>query len=364
MRWQRKPLPTLDFYGIIGYSHDIGSESVRLKTMNSVVEKLAAIEQEIAALQPKMAPLTERIADLDQKVTGFAHQLNDLAAESAAVKQDIELTRNGLVRIQTLIGESKTESEQLAAGQEENQQRYKAMESFVGTLYQLHSQSVQIAQWLGLADQAKAVFPAPPSTPATLAPIASPVTPVAELPEPPAFVPDLPLPEAVAEPLPPELPVTPVAELPEPPAFVPDLPLPEATTEPLPPELPVPEAVAEPIPVESPMSESELSESDFDAAISDVGTMKPEPLGVPGLPNVAAPPEMGATPSDSDSDSDDAISDAEPSDEIASHLDVPPLHLATPPLPEQTEAAPADEKDDQDIEAMLAAMGAPVVVGS
>ena len=349
--------------------------------MNSVVEKFVAIEQEVAALQPKMVPLTERIADLDQKVAGFAQQLNDLAAESAAVKQDIELTRNGLARIQSLIGESKIDTEQLAAAQEENQQRYKAMESFVGTLYQLHSQSVQIAQWLGLTDQAKAVFPAPPSVPATLAPIALPVSPVAELPKESPVSVEPPMPEAVAKAVPEE---KPAEELPPPPIAAPALPIPENVAEAMPTEpsvaeelpppvavsdLPMPPIVDTPIPEELPIAGSVLSESDFDAAISGTGDKALDPLGMPGLPNVAALPEMEAAPSDTDDDEadddpDTEPPDAEPSEEMASHLDVPPLNLAAPAMPAQTEAAPTDEEDDQDIEAMLAAMGAPVTVGT
>jgi chromosome segregation ATPase len=114
--------------------------------MNSVVEKLAAIEREVAAIQPKMAPLTERIADLDQKVAGFAQQLSGIAEESAAVKQDIELTRKCLARIQTLIGESKVESEQLLAGQEENLQRCETMTAVFGAAFQAVSQFFEAAQ--------------------------------------------------------------------------------------------------------------------------------------------------------------------------------------------------------------------------
>jgi len=286
--------------------------------MNSVVEKLAAIEKEMAALQPKMAPLAERIAALDQKVTGFALQLTDLAAESAAVKQDIELTRQSLTSIQTFIGEAKTESEQLATEQEEHQQRYKAMETFVGTLYQLHSQSVQIAQWLGLADHAKAVFPAPLSVPETLT-------------------------------------FPPAAELPEPPIYEPEPPAPEAADETIPGELPVEKLSAE----EPSSMESILSESDFDSAVPDPTEQEPEPWAMPGgLPGVMAYPEeeMTTVPSDADTD-------AEPSSEMASQLDVPPLNLAVPALPEQNESATMGEEDEQEIEAMLAAMGTPVTVG-
>jgi len=138
--------------------------------MNPVVEKLAAIEKEVAAIQPKMAPLTERIADLHQKVTGFTQQLADLAAESVAVKQDVELTRQSLGKIQTLISESKVESEQLVAGQEENQQRCETMTAVFGAAFQAVSQFFETAQQMGLADQAKAVFLAHSSSSASAAP--------------------------------------------------------------------------------------------------------------------------------------------------------------------------------------------------
>ena len=344
--------------------------------MNSVVEKLTAIEQEVAALQPKMAPLAERIAALDKKIAGFSQQLIDVAAESAAVKKDIEFARKGLTRVQTLVSESRAESEQLEVGQEENLQRYKAMEAFVGTLYQLHSQSVEIAQWLGRADQAKAVFPAPPLAPVTLT-----VPPVAKSPEPPpADKPTLPAPEPIAKPVLEELPAEeppapePVAgpvpeELPaeEPPA-------PEPVAELVPEELPAeeppaPKPIAEPmleelpaaeLPVaEPPTEESILSESDFDSALSDASDKTPDPLTMPGLPDVMARPEIEAAPSDDDDDTD-----VEPSDAMASHLDVPPLNLAVPAMSEQSESATADETDEQDIEAMLADMMTPVTVGS
>ena len=136
--------------------------------MSSVVEKLAAIEREVAAIQPKMLPLTERITDLDQRVSGFAQQLTSIAEESAAVRQDIELTRQSLARIQTLIGESKTESEQLVAGQEENQQRCETMTAVFGAAFQAMSQFFETAQRMGIADQAKAVFLTHPPESATL----------------------------------------------------------------------------------------------------------------------------------------------------------------------------------------------------
>jgi len=287
--------------------------------MNSVVEKLAAIEQEVSALQPKMAPLTERIAALDQKVTGVARQLTDLAAESAAVKQDIEYTRQGLTRIQTLIGESKAESEQLAAEQEDHQQRYKAMTAFVEAARQVFFGTDQP---MGLTDQAKAVFHALPveatdgrrQTAAELAGTAG-------LETAPHSVIEQPMEGSVVE----ELPVE------EPP-------------------------VAEP-PVEESAEESALSESDFDSATSAPDDEESAPWGMPGLPDVAALPEIEAFPSDIDTE-------AEPSCEMASQLEVPPLNLAVPALPEQNEPEAINEQDEQEIEAMLADMMAPVTVGN
>jgi len=267
--------------------------------MNSVVEKLAAIEKEVAAIQPKMAPLTERIADLHHKVTGFTQQLADLAAESVAVKQDVELTQQSLIKIQTLIGESKVESEQLVAGQEENQQRCETMTAVFGAAFQAMSQFFETAQQMGLADQAKAVFLAPSSPPASLPPLSVPVAP----------------------------------------PVVPDPPV-----------------------QKSPITESVLSESDFDSAIPDTGEMEETaPWSVPGLPDVAAPPEIAqADLGTADSDSE---ADTEPSSKMASQLDVPPLNLAVPALPEQGESA-ASETDDQEIEDMLATLMTPVTVAA
>jgi len=337
--------------------------------MNSVVEKLAAIEQEVAALQPKMTPLTERIAALDQKVTGFAQQLTDLAAESATVKQDIAFAQQSLARIQTLIGESKIDSEQLAAEQEENLQRYRAMESFVGTLYQLHSQSVQIAQWLGLADQAKAIFPAPPSMGDGRQQQGDGRRQTADGSGEPATMSSGILEESIEE-------ESNTEPAPEEPACESEPPMPEE-----PPVVgsPVTESPTEELPIaESTLSKSDFTESDLDAAMSELTETEPEPWGgMPGLPDVSVPPDMEVFPSDSDADvepshaepsnaglSDTELSDTELSSEMASQLDVPPLNLAVPALPEQNEAEAMSEQEEQEIEDMLATMMAPVEVRS
>lgn len=272
--------------------------------MNTVVEKLAAIEQEVAAIQPKMLPLSERIADLHEKVTGFTQQLADLVTESATVKQDVERTRQSLAKIQTLIGESKLESEQLAAGQEENQQRCETMTAVFGAAFQAVSQFFETAQRMGLADQAKEVFLPPASYPPALP---QPDSPQPELPQPLSSDAD-------------------------------SVPPPIEFTEPT-----VPEDVAETEPAE------------------------PAVLPVPSLPDVTIPPDgMTADADSSDLESKailDSIEDAEPAHEIASQLDVPPLNLAIPDLPEHSEPA-ADHSDEQDIEAMLATMMAPVTAAA
>jgi regulator of replication initiation timing len=297
--------------------------------MNSVVEKLAAIEKEVAAIQPKMAPLTERIADLDQKVAGFAQQLTGIAEESAAVKQDIELTRQSLTRIQTLIGESKTESEQLAAGQEENLQRCETMQAVFGAAFQAVSQFFETAQRMGLADQAKAVF---------LNPSASPPEETADGGRQTA--------EEVVESEPAEL------EIPEPPVMEP----PPVT------DIPVAEPpITESTEIESPEAESVLSESDFDSVMPDAGKAGPDSWSVPGLPDVATLPEIPNA--DLNSTDADAEADTEPSDEMASQLEVQPLNLSVPALQEQSEPVPP-EMDDQDIEDMLATMGAPLTASA
>ena len=387
--------------------------------MNPVVEKLAAIEKEVTAIQPKMTPLTERIADIDQKVAGFAQQLAGIAEESAAVKQDIELTLQSLARIRTLIGESKTESEQLVAGQEENLQRCETMTAVFGAAFQAMSQFFETAQRMGLADQAKAVFLSPSSTPATLtlppaftAPPDPPVIPPAPLESAP------PIPQPVAETVPPAKP--PVIESPvSPPSAetapveVPPMkpPVPEPASE-LPPEIPAKPAIekepviekplaAEPVhdddresipsakesksalpepPVPEPPvmnasvvdlpaveppatespAESVLSASDFDTATSDTAEKESSSWSVPGLPDVVTPPDIAH----SDFDSADSDTDAEPPGEMASQLDVPPLNLSAPALPEQSESVPANDMDDQDIEDMLASMMTPVTAAA
>ena len=258
------------------------------KIMNSVVEKLAAIEKEVAAIQPKMAPLTDRIADLDQKIAGFAQLLTGIAEESAAVKQDIELTRQSLARIQMLIGESKVESEQLAAGQEESIQRCETMTAVFGAAFQAMSQFFETAQRMGLADQAKAVFQVPP-----------------------------------------------IVSL-------------EAKT--LEAKTPVPEPAVEKKPLEEPsITESDLIESDFDMATSNAEDAGGITGAVPELPDVATIPEMVDT---------DADSDIEPSSEMASQLELPPLNLSTHAPPEPSPVT--ENADDEDIEAMLAALSAPI----
>jgi len=333
--------------------------------MNSVVEKLAAIEKEVAAIQPKMVPLTQRIADLDQKVAGFARQLTGIAEESAAVKQDIELTQQSLTRIQTLIGESRVESEQLVAGQEENLQRCETMTAVFGAAFQAMSQFFETAQRMGLADQAKAVFLPPASEAALGQPVLSGALPSSQVP------PALPVAEelptdwkavsqemesamdspAVADPAITDTAVTetlaaePVIS--EPPVTASPEPLPTASPEPPPESEPVSESAAE----------SALSESDFDSAMSGADSGEPVSWSVPGLPDVAAVPEV-ALPEMEGTDLE--ASPMEPPEEIVSQLEVSPLNLSVPALPEQNEPIQIDENDEQEIEAMLANMMAPV----
>ena len=284
--------------------------------MNSVVEKLAAIEKEVAAIQPKMGPLTERIANLAQKATDLAQQLTGVAEESAIVKKDFELTRQGLVRIQTLISESRAESEQLVAGQEENLQRCETMQAVFGTAFQAVSQFFEAAQRMGLADQAKAVFLNSPPLPTEVA-----------TGEPCPSIPDLPtVPEPpVSE----ELPST-------------DMPLDELPT------------------WEPPTMESVLAESNFSTPLPSEGEEDVLPP-VPGLPDVAAPPDI-VDQGDLDAADLNSNTDTEPSDDIASELDVPPLNLSVLPPPDQSEME--TESDTDDIEALLASMGAPVTASA
>jgi len=306
--------------------------------MNSVVEKLAAIEKEVATIQPKITPLTGRIADLTQKVSDLAQQLNGIVAESAAIKQDVELTQQGLFRIQSLIGESKAESEQLFAGQEENLQRCETMQAVFGTAFQAVSQFFEAAQRMGLADQAKAVFLTPPPAGEAAVPIEMVTT------------------AAVAEEsAPPMAKLPPVAELPaQEPQMNDESPMADA----LPDESPA---------LAPPAVESGLAESDFDSPSSDVEEQEFASLPVPGLPDVAAPPDnvdsadLDSADLDSDSDSDSAA-EMEPAGDIASELDVPPLNLSIPPLPEQGEGETEDDTDE--IEALLASMGAPVTAAA
>jgi uncharacterized coiled-coil protein SlyX len=440
--------------------------------MNSVVEKLAAIEKEIAAIQPKMAPLTERIADLDQKVAGFAQTLTGIAEESAAVKQDIELTRQGLTRIQTLIGESKAESEQLVAGQEENLQRCETMTAVFGAAFQAVSQFFEAAQRMGLADQAKTVFKVPSIAPPAAAPLAAktqadaetmpvgqpqaepvpeeppkqrkhmkfasdgsgssiqqfqhrsgdflsaskPIPAEPPMPEPvpddawgmiPNAIPNMDEIEAAMSAMPPMMDTPMEAPFAEPPLPEPLTPEPPAVESPEPEPVPddawgtIPEAnVPEPAMLEPPVIESPepepvtpeppmpellpelpelpameplvttpppvLSESDFDSVDSgdsdfgdsNAGDGELASWSVPGLPDVAALPEMDSA--QLEEDHLDSESDAEPSHEMASQLEVPPLNLATPALPEQSVPEDISEEDEQEIEDLLATMMTPV----
>jgi len=297
--------------------------------MNSVVEKLAAVEKEVAAIQPKMAPLTQRIADLDRKVAGFAQQLSGIAEESAAVKQDIELTQQSLIRIQTLIGESRVESEQLVAGQEENLQRCETMSAVFGAAFQAVSQFFETAQRMGLADQAKAVF-LPPALESE---------PVSES----MSDPELEQPvekNSNEDTIPTE----------EPPIEEPNIPDPPTMETPI---MEPPDSVIEP--------ESVLTESDFDSAMSGAEDAEPAPWSLPGLPDIAALPEMGTELGNTNVEP----SHSEHSAEIASQLDVEPLNLAplnfdTPALPEQDGFEPMNDSDEQEIEDMLASMMTPV----
>ena len=298
--------------------------------MNSVVEKLAAIEKEVAVIQPKMMPLTERIADLDQKVAGLAEQLTGIAEESAAVKQDIELTRNGLARIQTLIGESKAESEQLVAGQEENLQRCETMTAVFGEAFQAVSKFFETAQRMGLTDQAKAVFlnaPSLPEVPTAQSSVSDAVSSAMAAPYPPRSRPHTISPAA----LPSELKKV-WNRLPS----IPELALSEHTNEiPLPSEPPpIVEALTpEPELMDESKIESILSDSDFDSVMSNASESDTNSSPVPDLPGVTTLPEMA----DADLGAIDSSSeaDAEQSGAMTSDLDVPPpIVEALTPEPE------------------------------
>jgi len=326
--------------------------------MNSVVEKLAAIEKEVAAIQPKMAPLTQRIADLDRKVAGFAQQLTGIAEESASVKQDIELTQQSLNRIQTLIGESKVESEQLVAGQEENLQRCETMTAVFGAAFQAVSQFFETAQRMGLADQAKAVFLAPAAESASVPPVSPVADPIPAAPSVDGLPPEaFPSSEPSAEEYLPDEPIPAVdsraaeeTAVEESVAEVPD------EAEPMVPEPTLVEPPMEELPESAP--ESVLSESDFDSAMPDTGDGGSDSWPVPGLPNVAAPPDMASA--EAELPSVGSAGEVEPSAEMASQLDVSPLNLEIPPLPEQGEPESIDETEEQEIEDMLASMMTPV----
>ena len=392
----------------VTYVKNTGVALPNKRNMNSVVEKLAAIENEVAAIQPKMAPLTERIADLDQKVAGFTQQLSGIAEESTAIKHDIELTRNSLARIQTLIGESRTESEQLLAGQEENQQRCETMTAVFGAAFQAFSQFFEAAQRMGLTDPAKTAFLVPSVAP--IAPVAPSNTLETGTPmqaetvtEPvllaPVLVESVPE-DAVPEETVPVEPPTPVPDdvvlpvddpIPPPPPFVaePAVEIPQVTeppiTEPPPVEALPEETVNERTTTESPLAEPPSITTPVQESIQDISEASPslpsaeanvdsvdagskEPSSwesVPTLPDVASLPEMESAHLDSvDSDRFDTVQ----SDEIASNLDVPPLNLAVPSLPEVNEPAGTDgtheheidESDEQEIEDLLATMMAPV----
>ena len=139
-----------------------------------------------------------------------------------------------------LIGESKVESEQLVAGQEENQQRCETMTAVFGAAFQAVSQFFEAAQKMGIADQAKAVFLAPP-IPEPVAKVVSPEEPSVEASE-------LPMPEPVAEVIPPEETAVEASELPLPEPVAEIIPQEETAVEAS--ELPIPESVAEIVPPE------------------------------------------------------------------------------------------------------------------
>ena len=136
-------------------------------------------------------------------------------------------------------------------------------------------------------------------------------------------------------------------------------------------------AIDEPTPIVSPVAETTLSEpseaelalseSDFDS-VTESEKEGPASWSVPGLPDVAALPEM-TYDSDSNTGTDPGQSevegsDTEGSDEMASHLDVPPLNLAVPASPDPHGTAEMSEVDEQEIENMLATMMTPVTAAA
>jgi regulator of replication initiation timing len=274
--------------------------------MGSIVENLAVIEKEVGLIQPRISPLVEKIEALNQKIETFTKQLAEIGAEAASIQQEVGSTQQGFAKIQSLIAETRSESEQFVAGQEENQQRCETMTAVFGEAFQVVSRFLATAQKMGLVEPAQ------------------------------------------AEPL-----------LTSPPVLTPS---------PAEPEPVVPAREEEVVQGEEPESQVSACEEEF-SAISDadfVSVITPAAeiakLSLPGLPDVAAPPAL-----DDDVETGDPTTVEGPTEEaeestneIASELDLPPLLLDTPT---STEEPDTDEENEQQIEDMLTDMLTPVTTG-
>ncbi|MDR0705474.1 MAG: hypothetical protein LBF88_10870 [Planctomycetaceae bacterium] len=123
--------------------------------MSDLVEKIVAVEEQIALIQSKMVPLTSKVEMLNRKIDGFSGLLAEITGETKIIQQEINSTQQGLELIQTLVGKTKKEGEQIEADQNENKHLYESMTEMFGEAFQVVSRFFETAQKIGIVDKEK-----------------------------------------------------------------------------------------------------------------------------------------------------------------------------------------------------------------
>jgi regulator of replication initiation timing len=289
--------------------------------MNLLVEKLAAVEKEAAGILSKIENLFSQTDDFNQKVAAFAGQSSEIAAAVASIRQEVADTQQGLKHVRELIAEAKSETEDMVANQDDNQQRCETMTAVFREAFHAASRLFETAQHLGFTDQAKTAF-----LPEALT-VENDDTPV--------------VPTSAA--------ATPISQ----PAVEEDTEPETSVTEPEPTVAAEPVVETEPIVEAEPVDDLESilgAETSNGVPVADIQT--------PPLPDVTS--ELPTEPQH-DLDADEVPDSDDTSDSMASNLDVQPLNLeALPSVNLPAEPITTDPSDEQEIEDMLTDLMKPV----
>lgn len=316
--------------------------------MQSISEKLSFVESRINGLDAKLKPLTSKVEELQRNFEQCSGQLQEMASQWARITGEIATLNDELTSVLPVFAEVKSESEQIAAKQQEDDHLRDSMTQMFGEAYQVVSRFIDTAQKIGILDKEKGEqIVAVPKLEAE-----TPVEVVAPAVEAEPAVDEIPEPVVEAEPIAEEIPESvveaePIAE---------EIPEPVAETEPVVEEIPESVAEAEPVVEDSQedgsIVDSILSELDQDATDS---TSENGNLSLPELPDVSASPDSVSADKATDSEND-----SEPTEEIASDLNLSPLALDVPQVSTEISPEDAEAKVEEEIEALLTDLSKPI----